>query len=302
LIQNVRPKRVWRRVDGVLLLDKPKGVTSNTALQMARRLFSAAKAGHTGTLDPMATGLLPLCFGEATKFSADLLEADKTYEADVCFGITTDTGDAEGQVLERCTAQIDRQQLDAVLPRFRGKILQVPPMYSALKRDGQPLYRLARQGVEVEREAREVTISELLVLDSAEDRCRLRVTCSKGTYIRTLAEDIGRALHCGAHLTGLRRVVVGDLTLASAVSLETLNALAEDERVHHLLPPDALLQSLPVANLDGPAAARFTHGNPVELPDLPSGKCRVYHLGQLLGVGVSDGAGRLQPSRLVSSA
>ena len=301
MIQNGRPKRVWRRVDGVLLLDKPNGVTSNTALQMARRLFSAAKAGHTGTLDPMATGLLPLCFGEATKFSADLLEADKTYEADVRFGITTDTGDAEGQVLERCTAQIDRQQLDSVLPRFRGKILQVPPMYSALKRDGQPLYRLARQGVEVEREAREVTIRELVVIDATEDRCRLRVTCSKGTYIRTLAEDIGRALQCGAHLSALRRVVVGDLTVDRAVSLETLSALSEDERTRYLLPPDALLQSLPTAHLDDSGAARFSHGNPVELPGLPAGKCRVYHLGRLLGVGVSDGAGRLQPSRLVSS-
>ncbi len=302
LIQNDRPKRVWRRVDGVLLLDKPKGVTSNTALQMARRLFSAAKAGHTGTLDPMATGLLPLCFGEATKFSADLLEADKTYEADVCFGITTDTGDAEGQVLERCPARIERHQLDSVMPQFRGTIRQVPPMYSALKRDGQPLYRLARQGIEVEREAREVTISELLVLDSGADHCRLRVTCSKGTYIRTLAEDIGRALRCGAHLTALRRVVVGDLTLASAVSLETLNALSEDARLRYLLPPDALLQSLPVASLESVAAARFSHGNPVDMPGLPAGKCRVYHLGQLLGVAVSDGAGRLQPSRLVASA
>ncbi len=301
LTQNDRPKRVWRRVDGVLLLDKPKGVTSNTALQTVRRLFSAAKAGHTGTLDPMATGLLPLCFGEATKFSADLLEANKTYEAEVCFGITTDTGDADGQVLERCPAQIELHHLDSVLPQFRGKIRQVPPMYSALKRDGQPLYRLARQGVEVEREAREVTISELLVLESGADFCRLRVTCSKGTYIRTLAEDIGRALRCGAHLTALRRVVVGDLTVAKAVSLETLNALPEEERAHYLLPPDSLLQSLPVANLECAAAARFAHGNPVDVPGLPPGKCRVYHLGQLLGVAISDGAGRLQPSRLVSS-
>jgi len=293
---------VWRRVDGVLLLDKPKGVTSNTALQMARRLFSAAKAGHTGTLDPMATGLLPLCFGEATKFSADLLEADKTYEADVRFGITTDTGDADGEVLESCTARIERAQLDSVLPQFRGRIRQVPPMYSALKRDGQPLYRLARQGLEVEREAREVTISELVVLDSGEDYCRLRVTCSKGTYIRTLAEDIGRALQCGAHLTALRRVVVGDLTVADAVSLDTLNALSEDERLRHLQPPDALLQSLPAANLESEAAARFSHGNPVDMPGVPAGKCRVYHLGQLLGVAVSDGSGRLQPSRLVASA
>ena len=249
----------------------------------------------------MATGLLPLCFGEATKFSADLLEADKTYEADVCFGITTDTGDAEGTVLERRPANVDRSQLEAVLPQFRGPILQVPPMYSALKRDGQPLYRLARQGVEVERAAREVTIRELLLIDATPNSCRLRVTCSKGTYIRTLAEDIGRALQCGAHLSALRRMAVGALTLARAVTLTQLNELPEDGRAQYLLPPDALLQSLPAVDLDGALAVRFAHGNPVEMPGLGIGKCRVYFDGQLLGVGLADNAGRIQPSRLVSA-
>ncbi|MBN9421674.1 MAG: tRNA pseudouridine(55) synthase TruB, partial [Candidatus Accumulibacter sp.] len=243
-------KRSWQRVDGVLLLDKPSGMTSNDALQKARRLFSAAKAGHTGTLDPLATGLLPVCFGEATKFSSDLLDADKTYEADVLFGVTTDTGDAQGAVLEQRAVAFDRAALDAVLERFRGPISQIPPMYSALKRDGKPLYELARQGIEVERAARAVTIHELALLSFEGERCRLRVCCSKGTYIRTLAEDIGAALGCGAHLTALRRTVVGPLTLIGAATLDELAALDESARPLHLQAPDALLQTLPVVRLD----------------------------------------------------
>ena len=205
-------------------------MTSNSALQAARRLYSAAKAGHTGTLDPLATGLLPLCFGEATKFSADLLDADKTYEADVRFGVVTDTGDSEGQVLETRAADVSVAALEAVLVGFRGPIRQVPPMYSALKRDGQPLYKLARQGVEVEREARDVVIHALELLTCDVDRCRLRVRCSKGTYIRTLAEDIGRVLGCGAHLTALRRTAVGDLSVVDALSLDALTALDDVAR------------------------------------------------------------------------
>ena len=301
MVADIRPKRTWQRVDGVLLLDKPRGLTSNAALQTVRRLFSAAKAGHTGTLDPMATGLLPLCFGEATKFSADLLDADKTYEADVLFGVTTDTGDADGEVLERCTPAFDRAMLENVLARFRGKISQVPPMYSALKRNGRPLYELARQGLEVEREAREVTIRELQLLEFSGERCRLRVTCSKGTYIRTLAEDIGHSMSCGAHLTALRRVAVGVLTIAQAVTITCLDELSEDQRRQWLLSPDALLQSLPVVNLDQNDTQRFSHGNSVGVAVAMEGKCRVYSAGRLLGVGYIDGAGRLQPSRLVSS-
>ena len=301
MTEIIRPKRTWQRIDGVLLLDKPPGMTSNAALQSARRLFSAAKAGHTGTLDPMATGLLPLCFGEATKFSADLLEADKTYEAEVFFGVTTDTGDAEGEVLERCIPKFSLDELEAVLQRFLGKIRQVPPMYSAIKKNGQPLYRLARQGVEVEREAREVTISELRLLDFSENRCRLRVTCSKGTYIRTLAEDIGRALRCGAHLTGLRRIAVGGLSIERAVNLEELSELPAEGRERWLLSPDTLLQSLPEVVIDELAALRFLHGNWVVTPFAHEGKCRVYLNGRLLGVGIADSAGRLLPSRLVSA-
>jgi tRNA pseudouridine55 synthase len=297
---NVRTKRVWLRVDGVLLLDKPGGMTSNAALQTVRRLFRAARAGHTGTLDPMATGLLPLCFGEATKFSSDLLAADKTYEAEVCFGVRTATGDAEGEVLERRTPEFDRPALAAALTKFRGRILQVPPMYSALKRDGQPLYKLARRGVTVEREAREVDIAELTLLDFSPGRCRVRVACGKGTYIRTLAEDIGGALGCGAHLAALRRTVVGGVSVAQAVTLDALEALPEEERDRRLLPPDALLQDLPAIRLDEATGRRFLHGNPVAAERGIEGKCRVYAAGGLLGIGWADACGILHPRRLVA--
>ena len=225
-------------------------MTSNSALQSARRLFSAAKAGHTGTLDPLATGLLPLCFGEATKFSADLLEADKTYEADLLFGVTTDTGDSDGEIVRRRPTGFGKSELEGALLRFHGRISQIPPMYSALKRDGKPLYQLARQGIEVERAAREVTITELQLIEFTGERCRLHVSCSKGTYIRTLAEDIGNVLDCGAHLTALRRVAVGALQITDAVTLDQLQELSEEERAQILLPPDALLQTLPAVHLE----------------------------------------------------
>ncbi len=191
-------KRIRRRVNGIILLDKPRGLTSNAALQKVRWLLNAEKAGHTGSLDPLATGVLPLCFGEATKFSQYLLDADKGYETLMQLGVTTTTGDAEGEVLERRAAEVSREQLEEALPRFRGEISQVPPMYSALKRDGQPLYKLARAGEVVEREARSVTIARLELLSLEADRARLAISCSKGTYIRVLVEDIGRMLGCGA--------------------------------------------------------------------------------------------------------
>ncbi|MDR2112155.1 MAG: tRNA pseudouridine(55) synthase TruB [Candidatus Accumulibacter sp.] len=293
-------KRAKLRVDGVLLLDKPRGMTSNAALQAARRLFSAARAGHTGTLDPLATGLLPLCFGEATKFASDLLDADKTYEAEICFGVSTTTGDAEGEIVERRTPVFERRQLEAALEKFRGRIAQIPPMYSALKRDGQALYKLARQGVTVEREAREVVIAELLLLDYSAGRCRLRVSCGKGTYIRTLAEDIGRALDCGAHLTALRRVAVGNVSIARAVTLDALAVLPENERPRALLPPDALLQNLPEIRLDEAQKERFMHGNPVAAAGAIQGRCRVYAESGLLGVGHADASGIVRPQRLVA--
>lgn len=295
-------KRAWRRVDGVLLLDKASGMTSNAALQVARRLFSAAKAGHTGTLDPLATGLLPLCFGEATKFSADLLSADKCYEADLRFGVTTDSGDADGSVAEQRPVNFSPSDLERVLEGFRGPIMQVPPMYSALKYAGRPLYELARQGVEIEREARSVTIHELALLDIGDSRCRLRVACSKGTYIRSLAMDIGEALGCGAHLTALRRTVVGPLVIGDAVSLDRLSEMTDEERVASLLPPDALLQSLPEVGLDPVASIRFGHGNPVSIAEelgRGGGLRRVYGEGRFLGLGEVDDSGNVKPRRLV---
>ncbi|WP_374343868.1 tRNA pseudouridine(55) synthase TruB [Azonexus sp.] len=295
-------KKAWKQVDGVLLLDKPLGLSSNDALQKARRLFSAAKGGHTGTLDPLATGLLPLCFGEATKFSADLLDADKTYEAELQLGVETDSGDVDGQVVATAAVNVGESDISAVLPRFTGPIEQVPPMHSALKRDGRPLYELARQGVVVERAPRAVTIHAIELLSFAGDRVRLRVACSKGTYIRVLAIDIGRALGCGAHLSALRRVAVADLDLARAVTLAELEALAEDERPSRLLPVDALLQSLPSLTVEGEAESRFRHGNPVDLPAGLAGKIRVYAGGRLIGIGEPGPDGRLWPKRLVQLA
>ncbi|MDR0776849.1 MAG: tRNA pseudouridine(55) synthase TruB [Azonexus sp.] len=299
MTETAQPKRTWQQVDGVLLLDKPLGLTSNDALQKARRLFSAAKGGHTGTLDPAATGLLPLCFGEATKFSADLLDADKTYEAVLQLGVTTDSGDAEGQVVATALVTVDEAAVRQVLAQFMGDIWQVPPMHSALKRNGRPLYELARQGIEVEREARAVTIHALELLAFAGASLALRVRCSKGTYIRTLAADLGRALGCGAHLTALRRTAVGDLDLAGAVTLAELEALAEVERRQRLQPVDALLRSLPRVDLADLAAERFSHGNPVDLPPGLSGKIRVYADGRLIGVGEPSVDQRLWPKRLV---
>ncbi|WP_347328738.1 tRNA pseudouridine(55) synthase TruB, partial [Ralstonia pseudosolanacearum] len=240
-------KQPRRDVHGVLLLDKPIGWSSNDALIRAKRLLWAKKAGHTGTLDPLATGLLPLCFGEATKFSQDLLEADKTYEAVVRLGIRTSTADAEGEVLSERPVAVTPEQLRAAIGRFVGEIDQVPPMHSALKKDGKPLYEYARAGQTVERAARRVTIRAIDVLatdlDAAAPTVTLRVCCSKGTYIRTLGEDLGEALGCGAHLVALRRTQVGSLTLDGAVTLEALEAASEDQRAALLAPVDALLQT-----------------------------------------------------------
>lgn len=295
-------KKAWKQVDGVLLLDKPIGLTSNDALQKVRRLFSAAKGGHTGTLDPMATGLLPLCFGEATKFSADLLNADKTYEAVVKFGITTDSGDAEGKVIATATVNVAENDIFRVLPQFTGAIQQIPPMHSALKRDGRPLYELARQGIVVEREARAVTIYSLEVLAFTGDTLNLRVSCSKGTYIRVLASDIGDALGCGGHLTALRRTEIADLDLTNSVSLAELEAQDENQRLERLQPVDALLLSLPKMMIEGEAAERFSHGNPIERPNELDGKIRVYADDRLIGVGEPGSDGRLWPKRLVQLA
>lgn len=302
------PKKKRVSIHGVLLLDKPAGLTSNDALVQSKRLLNAAKAGHTGTLDPFATGLLPLCFGEATKFAQDLLDADKTYEAVVHLGITTTTGDTEGEVVANGEVNFTRQQVDAVVKQFQGEIFQIPPMYSALKRDGKPLYEYARAGVVLEREARRVTIHQLQVVDFQSPFLTLRVSCSKGTYIRTLGEDIGTKLGCGAHLQALRRIQVGTLTLAKATSLQAFADMPEAERPLSLLPVDALLSSFPVITLPDHLATRFMHGQRLALGKegilcgTDSGRVRVYRQSDqgLLGTAQAMAFGVLAPERLVS--
>ena len=316
--------RVKRRrvpVHGVLLLDKAAGGSSNDVLVQAKRLLNAEKAGHTGTLDPFATGLLPLCFGEATKFAQDLLDADKRYEATVRLGITTETGDTEGAVSTSVSAgqteAITAAQIEAVLARLRGPILQVPPMYSALKRDGKPLYEYARAGITLEREARPLTIHSLTMIDYQAPLLRIDVLCSKGTYIRVLGEEIGAALGCGAHLQALRRTGVGNLTLHDAVTLESLAALDEPARIACLAPVDALLQSCPKVLLDDALAKRFLHGQrlaldkeqttlPIAPGDDPTSmpRVRVYRAsdGCLLGTGRMQPFSVLAPERLVANS
>ncbi|KAB0642662.1 tRNA pseudouridine(55) synthase TruB [Burkholderia latens] len=302
-----RPRVPRRALDGVLLLDKPVGLSSNDALIRAKRLLLAKKAGHTGTLDPLASGLLPLCFGEATKFSQDLLEADKTYEATMRLGVRTTTGDAEGDVLDTRAVGCDRAAVEAALARFTGEIVQVPPMYSALKRDGKPLYEYARAGQAVEREGRNVTIHALDLLACELPDVTFRVTCSKGTYVRTLAEDLGEALGCGAHLTMLRRTGVGALTLEHAVTLDALSDAAEAARDAWLQPVDALLSTFPLVRLDDASAKRFLHGQRLPLSaldpiDAADGeRVRVYDAQRLLGVARKTN-GVLAPERLVVTA
>ena len=258
--------RVQRRpVHGVLLLDKPLGLSSNQALQKAKWLLRAEKAGHTGTLDPLATGVLPLCFGAATKFSGLHLDADKTYEATLQLGVTTTTGDAEGEVIERrAVPAITPEQLEAVRQRFLGRITQVPPMHSALKKDGKALYEYARAGIEVERAPREVAIHALNLalaqVDQAQAAIKIEVTCSKGTYIRTLGEDIGRALRCGGHLTRLRRTATGPFVAAQCTTLPALEALDDHERLNLLQPAEALLPDHTAVTLAADDAAKFLTG------------------------------------------
>jgi tRNA pseudouridine55 synthase len=244
-------------------LDKPLGLSSNDALQKAKWLLRAEKAGHTGTLDPLATGLLPLCFGAGTKFSQVSLDADKAYEATLFLGLTTTTGDAEGEVLDRSEAAahaVTREQIEAACARFTGAIDQVPPMYSALKHEGRPLYEYARAGIVIERPSRRVTIHSIDIVDWQAEQLTIAVRCSKGTYIRTLAEDIGRVLGCGASLSALRRTGSGPLNVAQAISLDALAALTEIEREALLRPPDSLLADWPELRLDSAEAARFLTG------------------------------------------
>ena len=300
-------KRIRRNVSGIILLDKPKGFSSNAALPKVRWLLNAEKAGHTGILDPLATGVLPLCFGEATKFSQYLLDADKGYETLMQLGVTTTTADAEGDVLEEREVTIGRAEIEAALPAFRGPIRQVPPMYSALKRDGQPLYKLARAGQVVEREPRSVTINRLELLALEGDQARLDVACTKGTYIRTLVEDLGHVLGCGAHVAELRRTQAGPFSLAQTVTLEELEQVHADgghEAVDRfLMPSDSGLEHWPLVHFSEHSAFYWLQGQPVRAPDAPQfGMVRVQdHNGRFIGIGEVSEDGRIAPRRLIRS-
>jgi tRNA pseudouridine55 synthase len=288
-------------VSGVLLLDKPSGPSSNTVLQWAKRLLGAARAGHTGTLDPLASGLLVIALGEATKFSGGLLEADKAYRASVKFGVRTSTGDAEGTPLSRSDAAVTEHALRAALERFRGEIEQVPPMYAAIKHEGLPLYKYARRGQSVERAPRRVAIRRLELESFEGDAANLYVECSKGTYIRTLAEDIGEALGCGAHLGALERVAVGPFSLDQSVKFETLEAGSATQRRERLLPPQALLESWPRVVLGTELAAKFRQGRAVAADSADANVAVFGRNGAFLGTGQVSG-GTLQPKRLLACA
>jgi tRNA pseudouridine55 synthase len=297
-----RPPRLPRRaLHGVLLLDKPLGWTSNDALQKVKHLLRAEKAGHTGTLDPLATGLLPLCFGAATKFSQVSLDADKTYRATLKLGVKTLTGDAEGEVCERRDVRFSEQDLQAARLQLLGRIRQVPPMHSALKKDGKALYDYARAGLTVEREARDVTVHRLDILAWQADEMHLETCVSKGTYIRTLAEDLGELLGCGAHLTALRRVQSGPVQVQDAVTLEAFMAMEAAERDACLLPPDVLIADWPRVDLAADDAGRFLSGLRRRVALADADAVRVYgpDHGALLGA-AHIRAGELIPSRLLS--
>lgn len=289
-------------IDGVMLLDKPSGMSSNWALQLTRRLIDARRGGHTGTLDPMASGLLPLAFGNATKYSQDLLNATKRYLATVQFGAATDTMDATGTVTEKSDHVVTREELEAVLPRFRGKIEQVPPMYSALKHDGKNLYDLARRGIAIERKPREVEISILELVSFTGSQAVLDARVTKGTYIRVLADDIGRALGSFAHLSALRRTEVGDLRLADAVPFAVIDDPQKTvaQRRSYLKGADFLLQGLPEVVLGQSEAERLVQGQRIAAHSALRGQARAYGPNRrLLGVVEIDERGTLHPSRMI---
>ncbi|TFW71001.1 tRNA pseudouridine(55) synthase TruB [Methylotenera oryzisoli] len=294
-------KRVKKNINGILLLDKPLGFSSNQALQRVKWLLQAAKAGHTGTLDPLATGLLPLCFGEATKFAHYLTDADKTYHATIKLGITTTTGDAEGEVLKQAPVQVSATEFSQACLQFVGVINQTPPMYSALKHEGKALYEYAREGIEIERKIRTVTIHAIEVLSFAGDVAEIEVSCSKGTYIRTLAEDIGASLGCGAHLIGLRRTYTAGYDIAQAITLAEFEALSADERLAKLAAPDTAVDDLPALVLGADSAFYLMQGQAVwQSGKVPAGLLRLYDERHVfLGLGEQQRDGKIAPKRLM---
>ena len=294
-------KRIKKNVNGVLLLDKPLGFSSNQALQKVKWLYQAAKAGHTGTLDPLATGLLPICLGEATKFAQYVTDADKTYFATIKLGATTTTGDAEGEVLTIAPVNVTPTQFSAASQQFIGEISQLPPMYSALKHAGKPLYEYAREGVDIARQPRLISIKNIVVDNFDTDVATITVTCSKGTYIRTLAEDIGAKLGCGAHLIGLRRIETAGYLLKQAVTIEQLEAMTIEARTALLLPVDSAIESLPVVILNADAAFFMMQGQAVwQSGKTPHSDLRLYdENNHFLGLGYLQDDGKIAPKRLV---
>ena len=298
----MQKKSLKREIDGVFLLNKPLGFSSNQALKKIQWLFNAKKAGHTGTLDPMASGLLPICIGEATKFSHRLLEANKTYIATIQLGVTTTTGDQEGEVVNQKDVVLKPNQLEETLQKFTGDITQIPPMFSALKFEGKPLYEYARQGIEIERKSRQVTIYDITLNKIEESIVILEVSCSKGTYIRTLAEDIGHALGCGAYLKGLERTQTGNFQLSDALTIEAIEAMSMASREETLLPVDALLEGLSSIQLTLTETEAIKKGQAIDFNGKNDNELRLYGAsGQFLGVGQPDLQGRLFPKRLIAN-
>ncbi|HSH54812.1 MAG TPA: tRNA pseudouridine(55) synthase TruB [Methylotenera sp.] len=297
-------KRAKRNISGVLLLDKPLGYSSNQALQKVKWLFQAAKAGHTGTLDPLATGLLPICLGEATKFAQYVTDADKTYLATIKLGSTTTTGDSEGATLTTAPVDVTPQQFEVACQRFIGEISQMPPMYSALKHQGKALYEYAREGVDIERQARLISIRSIVVNDFAGDVATVTVICSKGTYIRTLAEDIGANLGCGAHLVGLRRTETAGYQLQDAITLDALEEISAELRDERLLPVDSAIASLPKILLKADAAYYIMQGQAIWMAGkIPDSELRLYdEHDHFLGLGFLQDDGKIAPKRLIKNS
>ena len=298
----MQKKSMKREIDGVFLLDKPLGFSSNQALKKIQWLFNAKKAGHTGTLDPMASGLLPICLGEATKFSHRLLDANKTYIATIQLGVTTTTGDQEGEVVSERKVILNEPQIKETLQKFLGDISQIPPLYSALKFEGKPLYEYAREGIEIERKSRQIKIYDINLMKMDSAVMTIEVSCSKGTYIRTLAEDIGQALGCGAHLKGLERTQTGNFQLSEALTIEVLEEMSMASREKVLLPTDALLEGLSSVKLTLAETELIKKGQSIDFISKNDKELRLYGAsGQFVGVGQPDLQGRLFPKRLIAN-
>jgi tRNA pseudouridine55 synthase len=299
-------KKHFRNIDGILLLDKPIGITSNAALQKVKDIYKAAKAGHTGSLDPLATGMLPICFGEATKFSQFLLEADKAYTVTAKLGVETETGDMEGKIVtEKPVEKFSKSDLTKTLNSFVGKIEQLPSMYSAIKHNGEPLYKLARKGITVERQKRAITVYSLELLDFGKDFFSIKVHCSKGTYIRTLVEDIGKAMGAGAHVTTLRRLSVANFKESELVTMEQLETLVKSGLSENLdkliLPLEVMLSNYPILQIPENLAFYLRQGQPIIIPKAPTTGLVMLKLssGRFLGVGEILDDGKVAPKRLV---